>query len=193
VFYVDGAGSGAGTLARISTRIVDATGVVLASGRDWESGGQVVEFTADVANDYFLVVGGGDGNTGSYVVQSDSGDPDNSADTWSYLGVGGEVGGHLFSVSDGDWYRVSLNNELSYHATIVGVDEGHGVIGGPILELRTLQGDRVTGAGPEDDSVTMTVVNPPSGDYFLVVRGRYARQGGYRLSLTEQGAADCAL
>ena len=194
IFYVEGASADAGTLQNISADIVSRDGVVLANGSTWDSGGQIIEFTPEIASDFFLKVSGSGGSTGSYVILSEVGDPAASPDTWAYLGAGGSAVGNLDTVSDGDWYRISLVSDLAYDIKVAGTDEGLGALAEPQIRLYSATGDQVQSAAPAGSTVGMTINNVPTGDYYLAVNSSASQaSGGYTISATQQGADNCSL
>ena len=208
-FDLEGAGSGAGTLADPFLVLRDSAGGFVAQDDDSGVGldSQIV-FTPDSSGTYYLSARNFSGQTGTYALNTapeertedddsdtpsptpgqtvSEGDTDAPGDTSTdeQISVGDTFEGELDVAGDRDFIAIDLTAGTQYTFDLQGADSNEGTLSDPFLVLRDANGGFLD---QDDDSGTglesQIIFTPDtSGTYFLSVRNFTGETGTYSLA-----------
>jgi len=174
----------------VSPLVPNIQGVYNASGQSVLVPGETASilFNATASADYFIAAAGNGASTGSYELSVTSADaPDGedlSADIAS-LGVvelGQSVNGFIDFSGDMDWFRVSVERDVSYRISL----EGSGLADPMIEGIYTSEGGKLNNSFDDDNGAGLNsifnFIPRLSGDYFISTTG--AGTGAYQLTMS---------
>ena len=218
-FDLEGAGSGARTLADPFLVLRDSAGGFVAQDDDSGVGldSQIV-FTPDSSGTYYLSARNFGGQTGTYALNTspeerteddDSGTPsptpgqtvsegdtDAPGDTSTdeQISAGDTFEGELDVAGDRDFIAIDLTAGTQYTFDLQGADSNEGTLSDPFLILRDANGGFVD---QDDDSGTgfesqITFTPDTSGTYFLSVRNFKSETGTYSLATSTSSATQAS-
>ncbi len=190
-YIVSLAGAGEGGLGDPVLRVVDSEGNELAANDDSEGSlNSQLEFVPRANGNVFIEARGyGEGYSGRYElnVRAERLPRDsvgNSTSTGGRIRTGQTVNNALDFPTDTDWYRIRLEQGLSYHFTLNSA-EGDSALSDPMLTLYDSSGTQV---GMDDDggdglNSYLEFTAPTTGNYYVEARGfGEEAQGGYALT-----------
>lgn len=188
----------------------DADGGFVAQAGITDLGGRATaSFTPIVSGTYSIIVRDFGGGTGKYALSvtdqnitgfedpSDEGDIPSNITSNATLVVGENYGGTISTLSDSDWYKVSLTADTEYLITVETPSVSFellredGVLVETHIIIRDADGAFITeefAFGDENSPNLVSFVPQESGDYWVDIRG-FSDKGSYIVSLSESGAA----
>ncbi len=172
------AGSG-GSLIDPYLRVFDDNGNLVGFNNDGGSGNDAAFFfVPKKGGSYYVVVSSDDTKgMGTYTLEVDQrnlppDDVGNNLSTETELTPGETFNGTLLTQNDEDWFRIELEEGVSYVFRARASASGNGSLGDPVLEIRSSTGellDSVDNMLTSNEPV-FAFTPPESGEYYLVVR-----------------------
>jgi Ca2+-binding RTX toxin-like protein len=215
-FELDGADGGGGTLGAATSgthqpylQLLGSTGLGIRAAYDGGAGGDPqITFVPATSGVYYLAAADlYDTGTGTYTLKSKStvnitDDFSNTTATLGRLEIGANATGKIEVAGDEDWFRVTLQNGVTYRFELDGADGGGGTLGAagsaahqPQLTLLSANGqfiDSVFNGGTGGDPL-LSFTAPEDGIYYLSASDLYGTgTGTYTLKASQVGTVSTA-